>query len=305
MTGLGDLSTAGGETRSEANGVSGDGSVVVGFARNAVSVEAFRWSGGTMTGLGTIQPGDSHSAAYGVSSNGEVVVGFSGPEAFRWEAGAMTGLGFLPNRASSVAYAASADGSVVVGTAEGPGAQAFRWADGVMSSLSGFSEDVLFSQAFAVSPDGAFVVGSMGGAGGSEAFRWSDGEILGLGQIPGSISGGQAHGVSADGAVVVGIFNDADFLNDAFVWTESNGIERLVDVLVANGATGLEGWELRSVRGISPDGRWITGHGQNPDGQSEAFLADLWTVPAPDASWLVGSALAAVACARRRIATRL
>jgi probable HAF family extracellular repeat protein len=302
MIGLGDLAADGEQIRSEASDVSADGSVVVGFARNSTSVEAFRWSGGTMAGLGTLQPG-THSSAYAVSADGEVVVGFSGQEAFRWEDGTMTGLGLLPGRAATVAFDVSADGSVVVGSAEGAGGPpiGLRWTDGVMSSLGPFPDDVLYSRAYAVSPGGTFAVGSMGTAEIDEAFRWSDGEILGLGNLPGSTFS-QANGVSADGAVVVGVFADTDFTIGAFVWTESSGMLRLSDVLIANGATGLEGWVLRGAYGISPDGRWITGNGQNPDGQSEAFLADLWPVPEPTAAWLLGSALAAWACVRRRIA---
>lgn len=302
MIGLGELSTAGGEIRSEANDVSADGSVVVGFARTGTSgsnVEAFRWSGGTMTALGT----GTGSSAFGVSADGQVVVGASGGEAFRWEDGTMTGLGLLAGRAYSVAYGASADGSVVVGDAEGGGGPpiAFRWTDGVMSSLGPFPDDVLYSRAYAVSPDGAFAVGDMGGGGNSEAFRWSEGEILGLGNIPGSTSS-TARGVSADGSVVVGIFAGTDFTNDAFVWTESSAMQRLSDVLIANGALGLEGWRLLSATGISPDGRWVTGNGRSPGGESYAYLADLWPVPEPSASWLFGSALAALACARGRVA---
>jgi hypothetical protein len=98
--------------------------------------------------------------------------------------------------------------------------------------------------------------------------------------------------------VVVGAAATADN-NGAFVWTEATGMVRLIDVLIANGATGLEGWVLQGALAVSPDGRWMAGSGTNPDGRIEAFLADISPVPAPATFWLLGSGLAALAIARR------
>jgi probable HAF family extracellular repeat protein len=75
---------------SVAYGVSADGAVVVGWARNAAGQErAFRWQYGFMQDLGAL--GGGRSWAYGVSADGAVVVG--GAEnaagqgrAFRWTA---------------------------------------------------------------------------------------------------------------------------------------------------------------------------------------------------------------------------
>ena len=56
LTPLGDL--PGGEFRSVANGVSADGSTVVGFSGLGAGQEAFRWtSGGGMVGLGDLPGG--------------------------------------------------------------------------------------------------------------------------------------------------------------------------------------------------------------------------------------------------------
>jgi probable HAF family extracellular repeat protein len=88
--GMQDLGTLGGD-RSEAYGVSADGSVVVGWARNAAGKwRAFRWTAaGGMQDLGTL--GGDRSKALGVSADGSVVVGWArnaaGSErAFRWTA---------------------------------------------------------------------------------------------------------------------------------------------------------------------------------------------------------------------------
>ncbi len=62
FTGLGDL--PGGVFESFADGVSGDGSVVVGSGNSASGAEAFRWtSGGGMVGLGDLPGGFFFSRA--------------------------------------------------------------------------------------------------------------------------------------------------------------------------------------------------------------------------------------------------
>jgi len=81
-----------GGNQSIAHGVSGDGSVVVGYAENgnaADRIEAFRWDTitDTLTGLGVLNGGSS-SIAYGVSGDGSVVVGWArnGAAGNRYEA---------------------------------------------------------------------------------------------------------------------------------------------------------------------------------------------------------------------------
>ena len=92
--GLGDL--PGGEFRSHAKAVSGDGLVVVGYSVSdfANSFEAFRWTAGSgMTGLGELEGGHERSLAYDVSQDGSVIVGrcsssWADPyEAFKWTEG--------------------------------------------------------------------------------------------------------------------------------------------------------------------------------------------------------------------------
>lgn len=177
-----------------------------------------------------------------------------------------------------------------------------------MASLD-LPADVSSSEAWAVSGDGLFVVGQMTRGAVEypygEAFRWSDGEVLGLGYLAdlGIESFSVATSVSGDGSVVVGTSYDGTpgSAAAAFVWTESAGMRSLLELLLENGATGLEGWRLLYGNGISTDGRWIVGYGINPNGEGESFLANI-SVPEPSAAWLLGSALAALACARRRAA---
>jgi probable HAF family extracellular repeat protein len=128
-----------GDCCSNAQGVSADGSVVVGIVSTPIGPRAFRWENGVMQDLGTL--GGHDSRAYGVSANGLVVVGDAQIAegnyiAFRWENGVMHGLGTLGGN-GSVARAVSPDGTVVVGSAIDTTGywRAFRWENGVMHNL--------------------------------------------------------------------------------------------------------------------------------------------------------------------------
>jgi len=163
------LGTLGGGV-SFATGVSADGRVVVGEARNAAGQNhAFRWENGAMQDLGTL--GGNRSGAASVSADGRVVVGvsdnaFGYARAFRWENGIMQDLGTLGGR-ESVAMDVTADGRVVVGAAEDATRwwYAFRWtATGGMENLNITYTRLLTPgsalwQASAISPDGRYIVG--------------------------------------------------------------------------------------------------------------------------------------------------
>ena len=94
-----------------------------------------------------------------------------------------------------------------------------------------------------------------------------------------------AHAVSADGAVIVGSSNDGNIYAapptppaNAIIWTASDGLIRVQDVLTNHGVSNLDGWKLYSAEGVSADGKTIVGYGRNPDGYIEAWIA---TVPEP------------------------
>ena len=270
---------------SNANGVSVDGSVVVGNSLNASGEgEAFRWTaGGGMQGLGDLPGGIFSSGASDVSDHGSVIVGQgnseNGSEAFRWTAvGGMQGLGDLPGSDfSNHTTGASADGAVVVGASDGAiWIEAFRWtAAGGMQGLGYISGggDNPASRAQGVSADGSVVVGYSIGASGYEPFRWTaGGGMVGLGRLSGFPSS-LATGVSADGSVIVGYSINASGI-EAFVWTQASGMRRLHDVLTAQGID-LAGWTLLSAQAVSDDGTVIVGTGLDPQGLEEAFRAVL------------------------------
>jgi probable HAF family extracellular repeat protein len=273
-----DLGTLGG-SESEAYGVSADGSVVVGRARNAAGRwRAFRWTAAEgMRDLGTL-PGGSWSEAYGVSADGSVVVGRADNaagkgHAFRWTAvGRMQNLGALGG-SESVAYGVSADGSVVVGWARNAEERrrAFRW-----TTAAGWMQDLgalggWESVAYGVSADGSVVVGAAYAIGYNRAFRWTAGGWMqDLGTLGGDSS--WAYGVSADGSVVVGCARNSEGGFRAFRWTAASGMEDL-NITYAHLLT--YGSKLYRANAISPDGRYIVGRGYNAaTGRNEAFLLD-------------------------------
>jgi probable HAF family extracellular repeat protein len=206
----------------------------------------------------------------------------------------MVGLGSLPGGVGgSIANAVSGDGSVIVGTAAASSGnnEAFRWTPaGGMVDLGHLPGGNL-SAANAVSADGSVVVGySNSNLVGTEAFRWTaGGGMVGLGILPGGHQS-IANGVSADGSVVVGGGEIA------FRWKAGTGIQRVWDVLLAQGVDpAAEGWtQLSSANAISADGNTIVGNGFR-DGHAEAFVAIV-----PEPGGLAVIALAALALCRRR-----
>lgn len=318
------LDTPPGGTNATANAVSADGGVVVGTFTNTLGVqEAFRWTAQSgMVGLGDLTGEGYHSTANAVSADGGVIVGSSfnpyepGPnyitsatrdEVFRWTAAdGMVGIGVPGIYGSSWANAVSADGNVIVGLFN----DSFDWGDkGYYWSAEGgwinFGDTVW---PLALSADGSTVVGLAHcnyPSCPTQSFRW----IVGQGIVPipniDPYHLTEAYGVSADGAVVVGLskcdqrpffFNPyCDHPPEAMVWTESAGTQRLLDVLLAGGASGLDGVNLSVATAISANGQWIVGNGSEG-----VFLANLAPVPIPAAAWLFGGALGGLGVLKRR-----
>lgn len=228
---LGNLS--GGATIS-AQGISGDGSVLVGLGTSTPGTQAFRWTQATGTvGLGDLPGGSFYSIAQAVSGDGTTIVGYSdsggtGSEAFRWtQTTGMVGLGYMSSPSyetgpSSAAFAVSADGSVIVGQADSvDGAHAFRWTQSTgMVDLGGGP-----GLALATSADGSIV----GGEGQAGAFVWD-----------------ATHGMRYLSSILTTDYHLSD---------------------------QLDGWSLRRVTGMSADGNVFVGWGINPSGTYEPWIA--------------------------------
>lgn len=291
--------------------LSADGSTIVGSAlfpvgEGGIGSAPFRWRADS--GITELFPrgtnGFVEGGAFGISADGTVVTGSSETplgaafgETWRYtDATGPVGLGFFsdaPFRISSDG-AVSADGNVVAGgVSTAAGSEAFRWTagDGIIP-LGDLAGGPVLSGASAVSADGTTIVGVGRTATGAEGFVWTAASgMRGIGTLPGK-TGSLAYGVSGDGTVIVGQAEPFGS-SAAFIWTAATGAQSLLDVLVAQGATGLDGWTLSEARGISPDGQWVVGTGNGPDGASQAFLARLNPVPLPAGFWLLGTALAA------------
>jgi probable HAF family extracellular repeat protein len=271
LHGLGDL--PGGGFDSIAVGVSADGTVVVGRSGVSGGSATFRWTRGG--GMERVTVSADHATmirATAISADGSTIVGIDrqsdtracrldGTGRLNWLTGAATT--FDP----SIAYAASADGSVVVGRKYTSGRfEAFRWtsADG-LAGLGDLSGGDFFSVAFATSADGTVVVGAGNSSRGPEAFRWTQAEgMVGLGDLPGGAWCSEARATSADGSVVVGYSSSAAGVQ-AFRWTRTEGIVGLGD---------LPGGLFQSeALAVSADGSIIVGTSRTSTGGT-AFI---WT----------------------------
>jgi probable HAF family extracellular repeat protein len=269
MDGIGPLDVTAG-----AFAVSGDGSVIVG------GDNAYRWTEATgQVVLGDLPGGLTSSVAYGVSTDGSVVVGKGtsefGSEAFRWtQAGGMVGLGDLPGGSFfSEARGVSADGSVVVGWSNSTDLrdQAFRWTEATGMVGLGFLPGRTTSMARGVSADGSVVVGESG----PSAFRWTDSEGM-VALVPMVDFGGSIRvlAVSGDGSMAGGSRSNGSF-TEAYIWDASNGFRFVKSLLETDYGLDLTGWILKSVRGLSADGRIVIGTGLNPIGAEEGWIAVL------------------------------
>lgn len=251
--GLGNL----GGSYSQAFGISGDGSTVVGWSgKPGLGDRPFRWTEAEgMIDLGSF--GGTVSQGLGASENGTVVVGYSRQSnnqahPFRWTAETgMVDLGTFGGTAGQ-ATTVTPNGQIVAGWAQTAGGnliRAFRWTEGTgmieLGTVGG-----TYSQATAISADGNTIVGiSTDATNHWRAFRWTaSGGIVNLGQLNNAqISA--AMGVSADGSVVVGYNSDLGSKNRAFRWTIESG---MIDLGTLGGA-------YSQANAISGDGLMTVG----------------------------------------------
>ncbi|MBS0252599.1 MAG: hypothetical protein JSR78_16205 [Proteobacteria bacterium] len=178
--------------------------------------------------------------------------------AFRWTSAGIQAIDSTGS-AFTAAVGVSADGSVVVGTADD---HAFRWANGAFSDLGTLGG--LYSFANGVSADGLVVVGaSYTAADEQHAFRWANGLMSDIQSI--SADHSRATGVSATGSVVIGIVSLSSGDDNAFRWTSTSGMVPLGT---------LPGGNSSSPSGVSADGQVVVGDSNDSSGNYQAFR---WT----------------------------
>jgi uncharacterized membrane protein len=245
-------------------GVSGDGSVIVGYGQirpPAIPFSAaYRWTAATgYVPLSTsLPPGYDSSLAEAVSRDGNTTAGYivdnlstGQSQAVVWRQGqGMTILPQLPGVPVSQSYAfgMNFDGTRVVGSS-GVVSHAAMWVNGVPMDIGG-TDPRVSSVAIAVSDNGSVV--------------------------------GARLAYSGQGGVFAG------------AWTPSRGLEPLADYLTANGVTIPSGLELTNLFGVSGDGRTFIGDA-GPLG--DAFIA---TIPSPGSGVIGGVVTLCLAVRRRR-----
>lgn len=261
---------------SSAFGVSDDG-VAVGLAYDDTSnAIAFRWSAVDGISRLPVNRPDTFSRANGISHDGSVAFGWNDQQdGYRtgviWRGDAVTDLVDAEGNPVGEAYAASADGSVVVGggyyTANG--SEAWRW-----------------TEAGGVQPIGILPPSQVRGerpAPSRQSARL-DRKQPATGSAPTGFLPAEsfAFAVSDDGNTAVGASGSWP-VRTASIWTPATGLVPLADHVAAAGVAIPDGWFLAAGTALSADGLTIGGWGLNPDGIMQAFIIDLHPAAAPEA----------------------
>ncbi|MDX2131634.1 MAG: hypothetical protein SFY69_06255 [Planctomycetota bacterium] len=201
--------------------ISSDGRVAAGGL--SVSGAGYTWTranGMDAFGLLPGMPGTSQALA--ISGDARYVGGFAGPEAYRYRVGdaALQMLGFLPGYATTQTMGLSGDGEIVVGRA------------------TPFSSDAV-----------------------GQAFRWTEETgLVGLGYTRPDHFYSEAAAISRDGNTIVGHSRGGSGQGEAFVWTESIGMQVLTPLPGTGGFTS-------QAFGTNHDGSIIVGiSGSNSSG---------------------------------------
>lgn len=250
-------------------GLSGDGVTAVG---NDPEGRSFAWTAeGGATTFGNTPPFGPVSSARAVSRTGRFIAGWNQPSsgrsnAYMWSGvGGYQSLGSLAGTDHSYPTAVSADGAVVVGTADaafGTLHRAFIWTQGGgLRPLPGLGSQ---TGARAASDDGSVVAGWRSSGGRTFAYVWTAGS--GPQGLPSLFADGNcdARGMNGDGSIIVGTSYTADVRPTASLWR--NG------AVISLGQ--LDGFASSFATDVSDDGSVVVGLASTVEGLHEAFV---WT----------------------------
>lgn|GEM_PF-3957756 len=250
------------------NGISADGSVIVGSDIFSGSPPV-RWTAAT----GAVPLGSISGDATGISADGSIIVGTgllsqNQFKPYRWtQDGGATVLTTLPGSIDSRIYGVSADGTIATGftALSDQYTQATKWIGVDPQPLAFIPGGGTNSMGEAVSADGSTIVGYAATATGQiHAVRWTDtAGLFDLGALGGFNS--LATGVSEDGSFIVG-----------YVVPTSTSPE--VKGFIWNGTEGKTDLSLRGMsvvpRAVSSDGSLVIGYTQRNGSPLEGFV---WT----------------------------
>jgi uncharacterized membrane protein len=270
-----------GDTASSIGGISDDGTVAAGYARDATNGTRppLRWD--STTGLlGLPIPAGAFGYANSLSPDGSTIVGdlvklsgamTTGQAGFVWRqaSGTIPLTNLDDPNVRSVCTGASTGGAVLVGgLGNATAVHATYWdGAGVPHPVDGLPAGEIRSIAWGVSRDGTQIVGSVETAAGTEAFHWeSGGGATTLGDLPGGALDSEAIATSDDGSVIVGVGADADGAR-AVRWVGGGAPQDLGVVPTGTGAVAVD---------VSADGQAIVGRAFTP-GPGPLQWAFLWT----------------------------
>lgn len=255
--GMQNLGLLTGGTLGLATGISGDGTIVVGWSNhpdgNSYGVRWVHPGGGGLVALPTLAGGFQGNVAYGISSDGSTIVGGSS-----WS---------------------------------GTGYRAVRWLPGPVIQNLGILPGGTDSRAFAISKNNGVIVGDCQIPSGDRMFRWV-GAMQNLG-TPLGTTDSYAYGTNYDGKVVTGRAKVG--LNDyrAAYWSTNVGMTLLSTYFTSLGGN-LTGWVLNGAWGVSNDGSAIAGTGTF-NGERRAFL--IKGLPCPSIAIVVTDPVHTAVCA--------
>jgi probable HAF family extracellular repeat protein len=212
----------------------------------------------------------SRTYTQGVSSDGTTSVGYAlGGAAYKIVGTTYTPLANLTGGSAAFAYAASSNGSVIVGMGYNSSSaeQAVRWVGAGAPTLLDSGGVYAYSGATAISATGSTIVGYLntGTANLDDAFYYRTGAITSMN----SFFAGQASraaGVSADGNLIVGTAGDylpGPSLANGFIFNVTTSALTVVDASAHIPAFATAGLTLTQLNAISGNGLVTVGYAYN------------------------------------------